>query len=92
MCGRSEGYGSWSLCVSVKSHLTSGASVCPKNTVTYLADGKRGQNICVVFSDTIPLQRSSTPSYVQSAIFLRKATIPIIVHVFTTCGGKGSTV
>ena len=32
-----EGYGSCllSVCVSVKSHLTSGASLRPENTVTY---------------------------------------------------------
>ena len=35
-----EGYGSWvcvCVCLSVKSHLTSGASVRPENTVTYSA-------------------------------------------------------
>ena len=45
--------------VSVKSHLTSGAPVRPENTATYSA-GNRGQNICGVFSETTPLQRSST--------------------------------
>ena len=29
-----EGYCSLCVCLSVKSHLTSGAPVCPKNTVT----------------------------------------------------------
>ena len=53
--------GSVCVCVSVKSHLTSGASVRPENTVTYSA-GNGGQKICGVFSDTAPLQRSSTPS------------------------------
>ena len=43
----------------VESHLTSGASVRPENTVTYSA-GNGGQKICVVFSETAPLQRSST--------------------------------
>ena len=61
-----------SVCVSVKSHLTYGASVRPENAVTYSA-GNEGQNICGVFSETAPLQRSSTPSgvrpCVQSAIF-----------------------
>ena len=61
-----------SVCVSVKSHLTYGASVRPENAVTYSA-GNEGQNICGVFSETAPLQRSSTPSVVrpcvQSAIF-----------------------
>ena len=60
------------VCVSVKSHLTYGASVRPENAVTYSA-GNEGQNICGVFSETAPLQRSSTPSVVrpcvQSAIF-----------------------
>ena len=58
--------------LSVKSHLTYGASVRPENAVTYSA-GNEGQNICGVFSETAPLQRSSTPSVVrpcvQSAIF-----------------------
>ena len=60
MC--SEDYGSWvsvSVCQSVKSHLTSGASVHPENTVTYSA-GNGGQKICGVFSETTLLQRSST--------------------------------
>ena len=48
------------VCLSVKSHLTSGASVRPENPVTYSA-GNRGQKICGDFSETAPLQRSSTP-------------------------------
>ena len=52
------------VCVSVKSHLTYGASVRPENAVTYSA-GNEGQNICGVFSETAPLQRSSTPSVVR---------------------------
>ena len=77
---RSEGYCSWvclSVCVSVKSHLTYGASVRPENAVTYSA-GNEGQKICGVFSETAPLQRSSTPSVVwpcvQSAIFPAEST------------------
>ena len=42
--------------VSVKSHLTSGASFCPENTVTYSA-GNRGRKICGDFSETALLQR-----------------------------------
>ena len=38
-----------SVCVSVKSHLTYGASVRPENGVTYSA-GNEDQNICGVFS------------------------------------------
>ena len=63
--------------MSVKSHLTYGASVRPENAVTYSA-GNEGQNICGVFSETAPLQRSSTPSVVrpcvQSAIFPAEST------------------
>ena len=73
---RSEGYCSRS-CLSVKSHLTYGASVRPENAVTYSA-GNEGQNICGVFSETAPLQRSSTPSVVRpcvhSAIFPAEST------------------
>ena len=49
------------VCVSVKSHLTSGASVRPENTVTYSA-GNEGQNIRGDFSEAAPMRRSSTPS------------------------------
>ena len=48
-----------SVCVSVKSHLTYGASVRPENAVTYSA-GNEGQKICGVFSETAPLQRYGT--------------------------------
>ena len=47
------------VCLSVKSHLTSGSSVHPENTVTYSADNE-GQKICGFFSETAPFQRSST--------------------------------
>ena len=40
-----------SVCVSVKSHLTSRASVRPETSVTYSA-GNGGQKICRVFSET----------------------------------------
>ena len=69
-----------SVCVSVKSPLTSGVSVHPENTVTYSASSK-GQKICGFFSETVPFQRSSTPSIerpnVQSAISLRKVCMRI---------------
>ena len=45
---RSEGYRSWvclCVCLSLKSHLTYGASVRPENAVTYSA-GNEGQKIC----------------------------------------------
>ena len=52
------------VCLSVKKHLTYGASVRPENAVTYSA-GNEGKKICGVFSETAPLQRSSTPSVVR---------------------------
>ena len=45
-----------SVCVSVKSHLTSGASVRPEIDITCLA-GNEGQKICGVFFENAPLQR-----------------------------------
>ena len=61
-----------SVCVSVKSHLTSGASVRRENAATYSA-GNEGQKICGVFSEIPPLSRWSDPSlgqpYIRSAIF-----------------------
>ena len=59
-----------SVGLSVKSHLTSGASVRRENLVTYSASNG-GQNICGVFSETSPLQRSSTPPL---------KAIPIVGH------------
>ena len=47
-----------SVCLSVKSHLTYGASVRSENAVTYSA-GNEGQKICGVFSEDAPLLRSS---------------------------------
>ena len=58
--------------MSVKSHLTSGASVRPENAVMHSA-GNEGQKICGIFSESAPLQRSSAPylgwPYIQLAIF-----------------------
>ena len=54
-----EGYSSrsvcLSVCLSVKSYLISGASVCPENTVMYSA-GNVGQTICGVFFETTPFK------------------------------------
>ena len=46
------------VCVSVKSHLTYGASVRPENAVKYSA-GNEGRKICGVFSENAPLLRLS---------------------------------
>ena len=76
---RSEGYGSWvcvsvCLCLSVKSHLTSGASVRPENSVTYSGNG--GRKVCGDFSETTALQR-----YTASCIVGYCSDIP---HTFST--------
>ena len=54
------------VCLSVKQHLTYGASVRPENAVTYSA-GNEGQKFCGVFSETAPLQRSCTSCIVYMA-------------------------
>ena len=53
MCRRVTVVGSVCVCVclSVKSHLTSGGSVHPENTVMYSA-GNGGKKICGVFFKT----------------------------------------
>ena len=60
------------VCLSVKSHLTSEASVHRENAATYLV-GNKGQKNCGVFSVTPPLARWSDPSlgqpYIWSTIF-----------------------
>ena len=43
-----------SVCLSVKSHLTLEAFLCPENAVTYSA-GDKGQKICDIFSETAPV-------------------------------------
>ena len=53
-----------SVCLSVNQHLTSGASVRLENDITYSA-GNEGEKICGVFSETAPLQRSSTSCIVR---------------------------
>ena len=52
-----------SVCLSVKSHLTPGASVRPENTVTY-STGSGGRKICGDFSETAPLQRYTASCFV----------------------------
>ena len=55
---RSEGYSTWvcvSVCLSVKSHLTYGASVRPENAVAYSA-GNEGQKICGDLPETTALK------------------------------------
>ena len=67
--------------MSVKSHLTYGASVRHENAVTYSA-GNEGQKICGVFSETAPLQRSSTPSVVRTVGHFSMRISPVRACVF----------
>ena len=73
------------MCVrgSVNRDLNSGASVRPKNGITY-STGNEGQNICVNFSETASLQRytaSCIVCHVCSRPFwkLRKRTISVSI-------------
>ena len=52
------------VCLSVKSHLTSGASVRRENAATYSADNE-GQKICGVFSETASFQSYGTSRIVR---------------------------
>ena len=78
-----------SVCLSVKSHLTYGASVRPENAVTYSA-GNEGQKICGVFLKPMRCRDPALPPLYGRAysrpFFLRKAARMRII-VFTTCGG-----
>ena len=79
-----------SVCLSVKSHLTYGASVCPENAVTYSA-GNEGQKIFGVFSENVPLLRSSRVAIVfhtfRLAIFLHSKVVRmrIIIRYSQLC-------
>ena len=88
---RSEGYSSWvCVCVSVKSHLTSGASICPENTVIYSV-GNGGQKICKVFSETasfksygvicLPMASYSDIAAVFCATFRRQSFLKLLTRL-----------
>ena len=82
-----EGYSSFRVslsvfvCVSVKSHLTSGASVRRENAATYSV-GNEGQESCGVFSENVQLQRLSATSldgYTSGRpFFLQKTRMRIV--------------
>ena len=77
---RSAGYCSWvrvSVCVSVKSHLTSGAFVCPENAVTYSA-GNGGQRICRVFFETAPFKCYGVKRKRKSRYANYRSSLPMI--------------
>ena len=76
---RSEGYGTVCLivCLSVKLHLTSGASVRPENTVAYSA-GNGGQNMCGVFFETAPFKSYGVKRKRKSQFDLAYSGLPAI--------------
>ena len=75
------------VCVSVKSHLTSRASVRPETSVTYSA-GNGGQKICRVFSETasfksygvicLPMAPYSDIAAVFCATFRRQSFLKLL--------------
>ena len=75
-----------SVCLSVKSHLTYGASVRPENAVTYSAD-KEGQKICGDLPETTAFksyaakherksQYANFPTYPRSAFSATHSEAP----------------
>ena len=76
---RSEGYCSW-VCVSVclLSHVSPMERLFVLKTLSRTQQATKVKKNCGVFSETTPLQRSSTPSIVrpcvQSAIFPAEST------------------
>ena len=71
------------VCVSVKSHLTSGASVCPENATMYSA-GNEGKYICGDFRETYAFQRLSAPSlggpYIRLAISCQEHACALCIY------------
>ena len=65
-----------SVCLSVKSHLTSGASVRPENTVAYSA-GNGGQKICGGFFETAPFKSYGVKRKRKSQLLIR-SSLPAI--------------
>ena len=66
------------MCLSVKSNLTSGASVRPENTVTYSA-GNGGQNICGVFFETALFSSYGVKRKRKSQLLIRSSQL-LLTH------------
>ena len=69
-------------CLSVKSHLTSGAFIRPENAVMHSA-GNEGVNICGVFSET-----ASFKSYGTSCIVRLQCSRPFSLGGIRACASK----
>ena len=81
--------------MSVKSHLTYGASVRPENAVTFSA-GNEGQRICGVFSENAPLLRSSGVAVVFHTFrwpffFIAKVVRSVLVFTVMLAEPQGNT-
>ena len=69
------------MCLSVKSHLTSGASVRPENTVAYSA-GNGGQINCGVFFETAPFKSYGVKGKLKSQLLIRSSPTRDQVFLF----------
>ena len=58
-----------SFCLSVKSHLTYGASVRPENAVTY-SEGNEGQKICGDFLETAAFKSNAAKHERKSQLLI----------------------
>ena len=63
-----------SVCVSVESYLTQGASVCPENAVTYSA-GNKGQKICGDLPETTAF-KSNTAKHERKSQYANYSDLP----------------
>ena len=62
------------VCVCVKSHLTSGASVRPENAVVYSV-GNGGQKICGVFFETALFKSYGVKRKRKSQLLIRSSLL-----------------
>ena len=85
MC--SEGYSTWVcvsvyLSVSVKSHLTHGASVCPENAVTYSV-GNKGKKICGDLPEMTAF-KSNAAKHEQKSQYANYSDLPTVGFLHLT--------
>ena len=76
---RSKGYSTWvcvSVCVSVKSHLIYGASVCPENFVMYSADNE-DQKSCGDLPETTAF-KSYAVKHEQKSQYANYSDLPTV--------------
>ena len=82
----SEGYGTWvcvSVCLSVKSNLTCGASVHPEHTVTYSAWRGRSK-ICGDLAETTASKRHAA-KHEQKSQYAKYSDLPAVSFLRLTC-------